>query len=1162
MQTLNRFSLLCLGALAFTCAGFAQTITYTTTGVLQTTSGPDKLGLGGTTITVTNQLDENQPPIAGTTNQYSTSITISDPTAGLPIPNTPQPAVVTLNYNGPNAPSNSIGVVATVTELNIVITVTSNVTVPSIGGITPLPIAGTALSPTDTLTAAQPSDPTGGSTYEFVSGAISSFPALEVCSYSVSPSSLSFPQNGGTAAVDITLLSGTGCTWSAGSDSPWVTVTPATGSANGNILVTAAPNTTGTAETGTLTIAGQVVSVTEAAATACVFAVTPSTYTFPALGGPATFDVVQTGGGDCTWTTFSNVSWLALAPVGGYGNGSVVVTAVPNTTGAPLTGTINIAGQTINVAQVPITSTCTYLVSPTSINFDQGSETTPITVTTSAPSCAWTASSNEPWATVSPTSASGDGTVELTVLANNTGATQTATLTIANQPVTITQTTATSCSFTVTTNPAYVPPNPLTWPSTGGTYTISVLASDPMCAWNASVVPSWITLSTPAGTGVSGTGTETISAFAYPNTANKTISGDITIAGITIPVAETAPTGCTFVVSPTSLAFPSSGAVQTVTVTANQNSCSWTATSGATFVTVSPKSGTGTGTVDVTALANSLPTQQTTTLTIAGQSVSVTESPTGCTFSVSPTSVSFPGNGGTIPVTVSTTSSQCTWQAISTVPWLTVSPAFGSGTGPAQLIATANTTGAPLSGAITIGGQVISVSEASGNGCTFTVSPGAINFPNTGGSVVKSIVSSGPDCTWTATAPPWITLSTPSGTGDGSVQITAANNSTGPAENGTVVIAGVSIPVTEAGGCTFTITPNPIAVDANAQTVTVNVVSSPSNCSWTALAPPFATLSAPGGTGTGSTILIFPVNTVGTDLTGTLLIAGQSIPVTQNFTVQAFSDVAPGSFDFDAVNLMAAKGITTGCAPDLYCPNENLSRSQMAVLIIKAIFGSATIPSPPNQIFSDVPPGSFGYAEIQEFAALGITTGCAPGLFCPNDTVTRADAAVFFEASRYGGTTLYPYPTTPLFTDVPAGSFAFGPIQRFAADAITSGCAVNLYCPNDPVTRGQAADFLVRALFNELLPAGAPYIAAVTPTVLVPGTQQTLTVTGFNTNWAPGQTGLLATPGFVIDNITVTNSNSMTVTLTTDPNIAVQPYSLSVTTGMELDSFPNGLTVQ
>ncbi len=1153
MHTFNRYSLLCLGALVFSCVGFAQTIQYTTQGLLQTTSGSDKLGLGGTALTVTNSLDMSQLPIPGTTNQYNTTISISDP-GTLADGQTP-PAVVTINYVSGNPATSSINVVATDTIGSLVLTITSSITVPSITALTPAPIAFTALSPTDTLTV---SDGSNITTYEFVSGDIYSIPSIpSSCTYSVTPATLSFPEGGGTAAVTVTLTGGTDCTpWTAGSSSPWLTVAPAVGNGNGSVLVTAAANTTSSAETGTLTIAGQVVSVTEAAATACVFSVTPSSYTFPALGGQETFDIVQTGGGDCTWTVFSTVPWIALAPIGGNGNGTLVATATPNTTGAPLTGSINIAGETINVAELPVTGTCTYSVSPTSISFNQAGETTPITVMASAPTCAWTASSNEPWASVTPTNSEGNGTVFLTVQANNTGAPQTATLTIAGQAVTITQGISNTCTFTVTPNP-----NPLDYPSTGGTDTISIVASDPLCVWNASVVPSWITLSTPAGTGISGTGSTTISAFAYVNTG-KQRSGDITIAGITIVATEAAPTGCTFSVTPPSLAFPSGGATEPVTVTASMDSCTWTASSGATFVTVSPKSGTGTGTVEVTAIANSLSTQQTTTLSIAGQTVTVTESPVGCVFVVTPNSVSFPGGGGTIPVTVSAPNTQCTWQAISTVPWLTVSPAFGSGNGTVNLIAAPNPTGTPLTGAITVGGNVISVSQAAGAGCTFSVDPSAVTFPETGGSVVKSIVASGSNCTWTVTAPSWITLSATSGTGSGSVTLTAADDTNGPTLSGTAVIAGVSVPVMETGGCTFTISPNPIAVDANPQAVTVNVTASPSSCSWLATPPPFATVSVPGGTGDGSTTLIFSANTTGADSVGILSIAGQSIPVTQDFTVQAFSDVLPGSFDFDAVNILFEKGITTGCSTTMYCPNSDLTRSQMAVLVIRGIFGTGTFPYPPNPIFKDVPPGSFGYADIQEFSALGITSGCGTDLFCPAGTVNRDQAAVFFEKARLGGTTLFPYPTTPYFTDVPPTYFAFSEIQRFAADGITTGCGPNAYCPGDPVTRGQAAIFLVRSLFNELLVPNTPYITSVIPNILVPGTQQVLTVTGFNTNWSPGQTGLLPINGIVVDNVTVTNSNAMTVTLTTNPNIPVQPYSLSATTGTELDVLPNGLLVQ
>jgi hypothetical protein len=50
-----------------------------------------------------------------------------------------------------------------------------------------------------------------------------------------------------------------------------------------------------------------------------------------------------------------------------------------------------------------------------------------------------------------------------------------------------------------------------------------------------------------------------------------------------------------------------------------------------------------------------------------------------------------------------------------------------------------------------------------------------------------------------------------------------------------------------------------------------------------------------------------------------------------------------------------------------------------------------------------------------------------------------------------------------VFTDVPASYWAAAWIERLAAEGITTGCAANLYCPEDPVTREQMAVFLTRA---------------------------------------------------------------------------------------------------
>ena len=50
---------------------------------------------------------------------------------------------------------------------------------------------------------------------------------------------------------------------------------------------------------------------------------------------------------------------------------------------------------------------------------------------------------------------------------------------------------------------------------------------------------------------------------------------------------------------------------------------------------------------------------------------------------------------------------------------------------------------------------------------------------------------------------------------------------------------------------------------------------------------------------------------------------------------------------------------------------------------------------PASPTFTDVPGGSFGYQQIEALAASGITGGCGGGNFCPNQTVTRAQMAIF-----------------------------------------------------------------------------------------------------------------------------------------------------------------------
>ncbi len=67
----------------------------------------------------------------------------------------------------------------------------------------------------------------------------------------------------------------------------------------------------------------------------------------------------------------------------------------------------------------------------------------------------------------------------------------------------------------------------------------------------------------------------------------------------------------------------------------------------------------------------------------------------------------------------------------------------------------------------------------------------------------------------------------------------------------------------------------------------------------------------------------------------------------------------------------------------------------MAVFLLRAEHDAGFIPPPASGVFTDVALGSFAVAWIEQLAAEGITAGCGGGNYCPNDAVTRAQMAVF-----------------------------------------------------------------------------------------------------------------------------------------------------------------------
>ncbi len=161
-------------------------------------------------------------------------------------------------------------------------------------------------------------------------------------------------------------------------------------------------------------------------------------------------------------------------------------------------------------------------------------------------------------------------------------------------------------------------------------------------------------------------------------------------------------------------------------------------------------------------------------------------------------------------------------------------------------------------------------------------------------------------------------------------------------------------------------------------------------------------------------------------------------------------------------------GITGGCSlvPLMYCPENTVTRAQMAVFLLRGIHGSGYTPPAvgAGTGFVDVPTNHPVAAWIKQLAAEGITGGCGNGNYCPDATVTRAQMAVFLLRSKY--TSAYtPPPANGDFTDVPLDHLMAAWIEQLAAEGITGGCGAGVYCPDGNVTRAQMAVFLVRT-FN------------------------------------------------------------------------------------------------
>jgi hypothetical protein len=251
-------------------------------------------------------------------------------------------------------------------------------------------------------------------------------------------------------------------------------------------------------------------------------------------------------------------------------------------------------------------------------------------------------------------------------------------------------------------------------PGSGGPVSFA-LTVPPGCPWEAIVESNFITLDGP-GYGMGSATPITVTGKVAKNVdTSYPRPGTVRIGEASFTVTQDGGS-CEPVLSTQSLTFDSAGGLRTITLTLPSTCSPWTVTSTSWWITSSTAaSGNGSANITVFASPNSFGTR-TATLSIAGKSVSVTQSGSNCTAQVTPASPNVPAQGGVLTANITTSAPSCAWAAFSGTPWIKVgaNDAAGQGSRTFSLAYSPNPTLAVRTGQVLIADQVITIQQAAG----------------------------------------------------------------------------------------------------------------------------------------------------------------------------------------------------------------------------------------------------------------------------------------------------------------------------------------------------------------------------------------------------------------------------------------------------------------
>jgi hypothetical protein len=251
---------------------------------------------------------------------------------------------------------------------------------------------------------------------------------------------------------------------------------------------------------------------------------------------------------------------------------------------------------------------------------------------------------------------------------------------------------------------------------------------------------------------------------------------------------------CGMSVSPTHLTLGTAASSGTLTLLASAAPCGWQASSDSAWITTTPVSGSGSAPITYTVQNNTGTWGRSANLTVAGQTIAVTQNGIGCQYAFSPSTIAvgYSGISGSFSVTAPT---GCAWDARNTSAWMTLYNYIGNGNGRVDYVIGENGNTQSRGWYVKVNSEPSVWFEQAGNGCeSVFLSSSSATFGGSGG-VGNFNVTAGGDCAWhVETTSSWI-QTTSSGNGSGSVAYTAYENPGDVPRSGTLTIVNATYTV-------------------------------------------------------------------------------------------------------------------------------------------------------------------------------------------------------------------------------------------------------------------------------------------------------------------------------------------------------------------------------